>query len=575
MSYLVLARKYRPRTFAEIAGQEVSTSVLEGAISENRVGHAYLFSGPRGTGKTTTARVFAKALNCETGPTLTPCGTCERCLAADSGNDVDIVEIDAASNTGVDNVRALRDQVAYMPLKARFKIYIIDEVHMLSKPAFNALLKTLEEPPAHVKFFFATTEPHKVIDTVLSRCQVLSLSPISESVITSRLDEVFAAENVESEAGVTSEIARMARGGMRDALSIADQLLALVGAAPKLEDLDRLRNESSSSGIEDLMQVLLAGDGAQLLSALPSTEGGEDELVDGLLGHLRSVLIAAMCREDSPLLEGVQTKGLAARAKQIGAGRIELWLEELLAARERMRLVPNQSRLILELCLLDLCREEITMPLDELVARLEQLEQRVGSAPSGPRTPSPASAPAEPQRTAPPAPEPVRRAEPVARPEPTRSELGDRPEPSAEEIHGEAPPTPQPPQDVVTPQRPRRVDSIATRSAGRSSNDAWRGFIEALSERAPSLATVLKTKGKLLEFGDSKALIQLSNMRDQDRLLMEDKRNRSTCAKIFSEIVGREIELDLQDSSGARRGSQDPFTKHVADLFGGRIEDES
>src|SRR6185295_14423671 len=158
MTYLVLARKYRPRVFSDVVGQEVATATLRGAIAEGRIGHAYLFCGPRGTGKTTTARIFAKALNCEKGPAPDPCGTCERCLAADSGSEIDIIEVDAASHTGVDYVREMREQAAYMPLRARFKIYLIDEVHMLSKGAFNALLKTLEEPPPHVKFLFATTE---------------------------------------------------------------------------------------------------------------------------------------------------------------------------------------------------------------------------------------------------------------------------------------------------------------------------------------------------------------------------------------------------------------------------------
>jgi len=173
MSYLVLARKYRPRTFADMVGQETVTQVLKGAIHEGRIGHAYLFCGPRGTGKTTTARILAKALNCERGPTIEPCLQCERCLGIEAGSEVDVVEIDAASHTSVDNVRDLKEQVAYAPMRARYKVWIIDEVHMLSKSAFNAFLKPLEEPPPHVKFLFATTDPQKVLETVLSRVQVL------------------------------------------------------------------------------------------------------------------------------------------------------------------------------------------------------------------------------------------------------------------------------------------------------------------------------------------------------------------------------------------------------------------
>ena len=253
MSYLVLARKYRPTAFADVAGQEVVTRTLRGAISEARIGHAYLFFGPRGTGKTTSARLFAKALNCEKGPIEEPCGACDRCLSYDAGTEPDLIEIDAASNTGVDHVRSLRDQAGYVPLKARFKVFLIDEVHMLSKAAFNALLKTLEEPPPHVKFLFATTELHKVPDTVVSRCQVLRLSPLSEEQIVGRLDEVFGLEGVEAEPGVSAEIARRARGGMRDALSLADQLLALVGRTPKVADTARLAGEGSTEAIEAVL----------------------------------------------------------------------------------------------------------------------------------------------------------------------------------------------------------------------------------------------------------------------------------------------------------------------------------
>ena len=383
MSYLVLARKYRPRTFADMVGQENVTATLRGAIAENRVGHAYLFCGPRGTGKTTTARILAKALNCESGPTADPCGTCERCVAADDGSEIDIVEIDAASNTGVDDVRLLRDQVAYAPMRARFKVYIIDEVHMLSRGAFNAFLKTLEEPPAHVKFLFATTDPQKVPETILSRCQVLKLSPIPETVIASRLDHVFGIENVRAEPGVSREIARRARGGMRDALSMADQLLSLVGSEPKVEDVSRLSEGGAFEELERLVELVMARDRRGLLGALPRNEGGEGELLSALLEHVRAMLVALVTGPDTPLV--VETKervaAMRARAETIGLDRLQSWLEELLIARERMRVLPVHARAVLEVTLLDLCREETAMPLSQIASRLLALEQRLGAAP--------------------------------------------------------------------------------------------------------------------------------------------------------------------------------------------------
>ncbi|MCB9914407.1 MAG: DNA polymerase III subunit gamma/tau [Planctomycetes bacterium] len=407
MSYLVLARKYRPRRFADVVGQEVVTRTLQGAIAEGRIGHAYLFSGPRGTGKTTTARIFAKALNCERGPAAEPCGECERCKAADSGAEADLIEIDAASHTGVDDVRELRDQAAYVPLSARYKVFLVDEVHMLSKSAFNALLKTLEEPPAHVKFLFATTELHKLPDTIVSRCQVLKLSALSEERIAGRLDEVFAAEGVAAEPGVSAGLARRARGGMRDALSLADQLLALVGARPALDDLARLSAGVDRAGVGALAHALAERDRPGVLAALGAFEGGEPEVLGALLQYLRSALLAAHCGEESPLFDAApeQRAELAALARDLGPERLELVLGELLLMRDQMRLLPGEARLILELGLLELARPELTLPLDELARRLEALEARLAggapparSAPAAPRRESAPAAASAPQR---------------------------------------------------------------------------------------------------------------------------------------------------------------------------------
>jgi DNA polymerase-3 subunit gamma/tau len=345
-AYLVLARKYRPRTFAEVIGQDVVTEVLRGALAGGHLGHAYLFAGPRGTGKTTLARIFAKCLNCERGPTPEPCGVCERCRAADAGNEVDIIEIDAASHTGVDDVRELRDEVAYAPMRARYKVYIVDEVHMLSKQAFNALLKTLEEPPPHVVFLFATTDPHKVLDTVLSRCQILRLAPLPEERIIARLQQVFAAEGVRAEEGVTAELARRARGGMRDALSQADKLLAFAGEEPTLADLSRLGGEAGAAEREALLALVEAGDRPGLLAKLQQFEGDEEEVLNGLLEGVRAAALLAWCGAETPLvaLSGAERTAALERGRRLGAERLELWLQELLRARERMRVLGGQER---------------------------------------------------------------------------------------------------------------------------------------------------------------------------------------------------------------------------------------
>ncbi len=227
--YQVLARKWRPQQFADVVGQEHVTTTLKNAIEQNRLAHAYLFVGPRGIGKTSTARIFAKALNCVKGPTATPCDKCDNCLEITEGRSLDVLEIDGASNNGVEQVRELRDTVRYAPARGKFKIYIIDEVHMLTTQAFNALLKTLEEPPAHVKFIFATTEPQKVLPTILSRCQRFDLRRIPANLIVKHLKEISKKEKVAIDDEALAAIARGAEGGLRDAESTLDQLIAFCG----------------------------------------------------------------------------------------------------------------------------------------------------------------------------------------------------------------------------------------------------------------------------------------------------------------------------------------------------------
>src|SRR4051812_40309856 len=223
--YTVLARRYRPQQFGDLVGQEAVAQALANALQSNRVAHAYLFTGARGVGKTSTARILAKALNCEKGPTTTPCGECDLCKSIAAGDDQDVLEIDGASNRGIDEVREIRSNVQYRPSRARYKIYIIDEVHMLTTPAFNALLKTLEEPPPHVKFIFATTEVNKIPVTILSRCQRFDFAGIGLTRIVERLQQIVAAEGMQADQDALTLIARRAGGSMRDAQSLLDQLL--------------------------------------------------------------------------------------------------------------------------------------------------------------------------------------------------------------------------------------------------------------------------------------------------------------------------------------------------------------
>ncbi len=562
MSYLVLARKYRPRRFADVVGQEVVTRTLQGAIEEGRVGHAYLLCGPRGTGKTTTARIFAKALNCANGPATEACGTCERCIAADAGTEIDLIEIDAASHTGVDNVRDLRDQAAYMPLRARFKVYLIDEVHMLSKGAFNALLKTLEEPPAHVKFLFATTEPHKLPDTILSRCQVLKLSGLSEERIAGRLDEVFALEGVEAEAGVSAAIARRSRGGMRDALSLADQLLALVGERPTLEDLSRLSSSVDRASVGELARCIGACDRPAVLTALAALEGAESDVLGALMEYFRACMLAAFCGEESPLFDApAELRGeMAALARSLGPDRLELILAELLLARDSIKRLPDEAHITLELCLLELARPELSLPLEELAKRLEALEARLGAggAPA-PRRPAAAAQAAQ-------APTPSAQASPHAS---ARRAVETSPsEPSPAELR-EA----EAQARAEQPAAKRRSTAKFAGAVRSSTAEAWASFLDRLAERAGALAEVLGKSGKLVELGGGRATVRFDHLRQADRPLITDARNQKLCSRIMTEVMGEPTEVRLEDGSSVKPGESDPFTQTVAELFDGRYED--
>jgi len=620
MSYLVLARKYRPRTFAEVAGQDVVTRTLRGAIAEDRVGHAYLFFGPRGTGKTTSARLFAKALNCESGPTDEPCGTCARCEAYDSGTEADLIEIDAASNTSVDHVRGLRDQASYVPLAARFKVFLIDEVHMLSKSAFNALLKTLEEPPPHVKFLFATTELHKVPDTVVSRCQVLRLSALSETEIQARLDEVFAAEEIEAEDGVTAQIARLARGGMRDALSLADQLLAQVGRSPRIADTERLAGEGTSEAVEAVLSAILAADPPALLGALPAREGEEPAFLDALLGYVRTALVLALVGEDAPMAAGAASAESRARmaglAKSFGAGRVELMLQELLHARERMGPVHMRAhaRLVLETTLLDLCRPEATMPLEEMCRRLEALEARLGGAPqaasprgvqgqgghpqsghpqsghpqsghpqSGHPHSGPAPAPRPSTPVAPPAAAPPQASgagsvaassayvPPSQRGAQPRPAAPSEPGPSAGPAQAEVRVQPSPDRRPPSARDRRAAGNSAARVQTNSTADRWTGLLRELGRRSGDLAELLSKKAELVRESNNVSPLKVRGLTEPELAFIERPESRSSIESAFQAVSGEEVTLKLEIHRGG--GSADGFTQEITELFGGRVED--
>lgn len=310
MSYTVLARRYRSQDFDELIGQEAIATTLKNAITADRVAHAYLFTGTRGVGKTSAARIFAKALNCEKGPAPVPCGKCPICIDITRGDDVDVIEIDGASNTGVDDVRELRNNAIYRPARARYKIYIIDEVHMISTSAFNALLKTLEEPPEHVKFIFATTEPNKVPVTIQSRCQRFDFRPISKDKIAAHLRKILVSEKIKVDDQIVDRIARLADGSMRDALSLVDRLLSLGHKEFTVELAEQFLPVHSVDQYADLAQTFIDADPAAAIvetDKILATGVSATDFCSALTEYVRDLMVASACDDCAELLASPNT----------------------------------------------------------------------------------------------------------------------------------------------------------------------------------------------------------------------------------------------------------------------------
>ena len=379
-AYQVVARRYRPQAFCELIGQETVARALSNAIETNRVGHAYLFTGARGVGKTSCARIFAKALNCVDGPTVRPCLTCDSCVAVSTGDDVDVIEIDGASNRGVDEIRQLRQNATIAPSRSLYKIYIIDEVHMLTREAFNALLKTLEEPPARVKFIFCTTEPNKIPITILSRCQRFDFSGIASGSIAERLAQIAAQEGAEAEDGVFEILARRANGSMRDAQSLLEQLLSFAPTYISQDDARGMLGSVDDKKLFDLLDATVAGNCARVFEIVADAAAqGVDfgVLVEQTLGVYRDLMVVANgcgARElmYSPVARLSELQEIAAA---FGIRRILASLQILDQTAQRMRF-SAQSRILAELAFARLCLLDSFQALETLIDRL-----RAGSLP--------------------------------------------------------------------------------------------------------------------------------------------------------------------------------------------------
>ena len=411
MSYQVIARRWRPQAFDEVVGQRAITDTLKNALATDRLAHALLFAGPRGVGKTTTARIVAKALNCVQGPTPSPCGACPACQEIAAGRSVDCLEVDAASNTQVEKTRELLETVQYVPIRGRHKVYIIDEAHMLSTSSFNALLKTLEEPPARVIFILATTEPHRIPATIHSRCQRYDFRLLGAAEIATRLREIVQAEGVAAEEGALAVLAQAAAGSMRDGQSLLDQVIASLGETLAAERVTELLGLVKADVLAEAADAVLARDAGRAIRLVDRLAGHGQDLRQFLLeflGHLRDLAILKVCPEPGALLEASRVGLEVSRrqAAQTSVPELELMIRALQQVEAEMRRV-SQPRFLLEMALIRLAQVRHLRGLDEILTRLSALEAGLPAGPaSGPQelplfaAPSPPPAPTAPAAAA-------------------------------------------------------------------------------------------------------------------------------------------------------------------------------
>ncbi|HEX2058759.1 MAG TPA: DNA polymerase III subunit gamma/tau [Actinomycetota bacterium] len=524
MAYLSLYRKWRPETFDDILGQEHVSKTLSHAIVEDRVAHAYLFTGPRGTGKTSTARILAKALNCEKGPTPSPCGKCESCRAISDGSSLDVIEMDAASHSKVDETREILAGVPLATAGGRKKVYVIDEVHMLSAGSFNALLKTLEEPPPHVVFILATTEAHKVIQTIVSRTQRFDFRRITAEVLERHLGRVAQEEKIEIDPAALAVVARHAEGSARDALSALDQLSSL-GRAVTAADAEAQLGERAEDALWVVFEAVAAADVGRVFSEVAGqVEAGADirQLTFAALNHARSLLLVKAAPEADTLLDvsADDSARLRTQAESFTPGSLLRAIDLLGKAIVDMRNAPNH-RLLLEVALVRAAAPETDPAATGLLGRIERLERRLGID-------GPGAAPAEPPVGAP---EPARRRQPQPAPAAERT-------PAPRESWGEpasAAAAPAPADEPApVPEAPAAAAASADVGLGHI-RDAWDATLQEVKRKSRRIGAFLYPSHPV-RFEDGTLVVEVQS--DFHKEAMTDEKNRSALADAIHAALG-------------------------------------